>query len=131
MTKYEFTFGVNEEAKFRRVMERLDPEEYTVIKEIYPVDLENIKTCERKTEMEMEPEAALTFRLGMKEVKIRRDRTEEELAEEKRINDQHTVHVHVKVDGMNADGTFVDPNAVGTLADPNFVIKKLEGIQLK
>jgi hypothetical protein len=36
----------------------------------------------------------------MKNVKIRRERTEEELAEEKRINDQHTVTITVKVDGM-------------------------------
>jgi hypothetical protein len=45
----------------------------------------------------MDPEAALTFRLGMKAVKIRRERTEEELAEEKELNDRNTIRINVQV----------------------------------
>ena len=100
MTKYTFTFDLDEEAKFRRIVERLDPDEFTVVEDIHPKDPENARYSERETVMEMDPEAALTFRMGMKNVKIRRERTEEELAEEKRINDQHTVTITVKVDGL-------------------------------
>jgi hypothetical protein len=100
MTKYTFNFEREEENKFRHIMDRLEPKEFTVLEEIHPVDPENAKHCDRETIMEMDPEAALTFRMGMKNVKIRRERTEEELAEEKRINDQHTVTITVKVDGM-------------------------------
>jgi len=109
MTKYTFTIPAIEETKFREVMSRLDPDEFEVIEDIRPIDTTNIKNCDRQTIMVMDPEAALTFRLGMKNVKIRRERTEEELAEEKRINDQHTVKITVKVDGLNADGTINSP----------------------
>lgn len=98
--KYTFTFGPQEETKFQKIMAKLEPDEFTIINEIHPVDPENVKYCDRETVMDMDPEAALTFRLGMKLLKIRRDRTEEELAEEKRINDQHIVKITVKVDGL-------------------------------
>jgi len=100
MTKYTFTFEPDAERKFKEVLSRLEPEEYTVIEEIRPVDhkeIDNIKYVDRQTVIEMDPEAALTFRMGMKDVKIRRERTEEELAEEKRIHDQHTITVNVMV----------------------------------
>ncbi len=108
-TQYTFTFGPDEEQKFRKIVERLDPDEFTVTEEIHPIDPNDVRYCDRQTIMTMEPEAALTFRLGMKNVKIRRDRTEEELVEEKRISDQHTVHVTVKVDGLNVPGTGTTP----------------------
>ncbi len=131
--KYTFKFGADEEGKFRRIVERLEPEEYTVLEEISIIDLDNPRTSERQTVMDMDPEAALTFRLGMKNVIIRRERTEEELAEEKRINDQHKITITVKVDGMNADGTMSIPtiNTDGSLLDPNVLAEKLEGIQLR
>ena len=131
--KYTFKFTPQEEGKFRRIIERLDPEEFTVIEEVSIVNPEEPKTSDRQMVMEMDPEAALTFRLGMKHVVIRRERTEEELAEEKRINDQHTVKITVKVNGMNADGTMSIPaiNTDGSLLDPNVLANKLEGIQLR
>ena len=132
MTKFTFTIPADEEAKFRRIVERLEPEEYTVLEEIHPINPDDARSCDRQTIMEMDPEAALTFRLGMKWVKIRRERTEEELAEEKRINDQHTVKITVRVDGMNPDGSFnVADDTKGSLLDPNVLAEKLEGIQLK
>ena len=131
MTKFTFTIPVDEEAKFKRIVERLEPEEYTVLEEIHPIDEKDVRNCDRQTIMEMDPEAALTFRLGMKHVKIRRERTEEELAEEQRINDQHTVRITVKVNGMNPDGTFtVDDSTKGSLLDANILAEKLEGIDL-
>jgi hypothetical protein len=131
--KYTFKFGAEEEGKFRRIVERLEPEEYTVLEEISIIDLDNPRTSERQAVMDMDPEAALTFRLGMKNVIIRRERTEEELAEEKRINDQHKVTITVKVDGMNADGTMSNlfPIEKGSLLDPKVLAEKLEGIQLR
>lgn len=100
MTKFTFTFDPSEDAKFRRILERLDPGEFTIIQEIHPVDDTDIRNSDRETIMEMDPEAALTFRLGMKFLKIRRERTEEELAEEKRIDDMNTVKITVKVNGL-------------------------------
>ena len=132
MTKYTITVIADEEAKFKRIMERLEPEEYTVLEELHPIKEDDVRTCDRQTIIEMDPEAALTFRLGMRYVKIRRERTEEELAEEKRLDDMNTVRITVKVDGMNADGSFtVDDATKGSLLDANILAEKLEGIQLK
>jgi hypothetical protein len=111
MTEYTFTFEQAEEAKFRRCLDRLDPDEYRIIKDVYLVKPEEPRYSDKAMVIEMEPDAALTFRLGMKNVKIRRARTEEELAEEKRIEDQHKITINVKVDGMNADGTMAAPDS--------------------
>jgi len=100
MTKYTFTFEPGDEKKFREVLSRLEPEEYNITEDVRPVDHKpdaDIRYVDRQMVIEMDPEAALTFRLGMKQVKIRRERTEEELAEEKRINDQHTITITVQV----------------------------------
>jgi len=94
---YTFTFGKDEEKKFKRILERLEPEEYTVVKDIFVVDPEHMRESELSTVMEMDPESALTFRLGMKYLTIRRFRTEEELAEEKALDDQNTVRITVVV----------------------------------
>lgn len=98
--KYTFTFDYQDEPKFREVLSRLDPDEYTIVEDIRPVTPkgdEDIRYVDRQMVLDMDPEAALTFRLGMKFVKIRRERTEEELAEEKEINDRHTIKVTVHV----------------------------------
>ena len=100
MTKYTFTFDPKSEGKFREVLSRLDESEYNILEEVRPVDHkegEDLRYVDRQMIIEMDPEAALTFRLGMKAVKIRRERTEEELAEEKAINDRHTIRVNVIV----------------------------------
>ena len=97
MTNYTFTFPKDEEGKFRRIMERLDESEYQVVSGIEPVDKENPRYSELQTVMEMDPEAALTFRMGMKELKIRRARTEEELAAEREIEERNTIKVTVIV----------------------------------
>lgn len=97
MTKYTFTFDADSEPKFRNVLSRLDPSEYVVLEDILPVDKDAPKTSDRTTIMEMDAEAALTFRLGMKAVTIRRDRTEEELAEEKINEDRHKIKITVVV----------------------------------
>jgi len=101
MTKYTFTFPYTEEQVFRGVVSRLDPDEFVIIEDIHPVPLkegENERYVDRTTVMEMEPEAASTFRFRMgNTLKIRRERTEEELAEEKELDERHKVKVTVIV----------------------------------
>ena len=100
MTKYTFTFDPKDERKFREVLSRLDDGEYTILEDVRPVDHKegiDIREIDRQMIIEMDPEAALTFRLGMKFVKIRRERTEEELAEEKELHDRNTIRINVEV----------------------------------
>lgn len=80
--QYTFTFDYDQEQQFRRIMDRLEPDEFTVSEEIHATDPDMPRTSQRQTVMEMEPEAASMFRLGMKNIKIRRTRTKEELAAE-------------------------------------------------
>jgi len=98
--KYTITFEPGEERKFREVLSRLDPEEYTVVEDVRLVDHKDDadpRYVDRQTIIDMDPEACLTFRLGMRNVKIRRERTEEELAEEKELNDRNTIRINVQV----------------------------------
>ena len=101
MTKYVMTFDPKDERKFREVLSRLDESEYNILEEVRPIDHKpedaNDPYLDRQMIIEMDPEAALTFRLGMKFVKIRRERTEEELAEEKELHDKNTIKVTVHV----------------------------------
>ena len=100
MTKYTFTFDPKDERKFREVLSRLDESAYNILEEVRPIDHkpeDDLRYIDRQMIIEMDPEAALTFRLGMKFVKIRRERTEEELAEEKELHDKNTIKVTVHV----------------------------------
>ena len=109
MPKYTFTFEPSFERKFREVLGRLDETEYTVIEDIRPVlknDDDDVRYANRQSIMEMDEEPALTFRLGMgNNIKIRRERTEEELAEEKALHDANTIKVTIKVDGLDTGGS--------------------------
>ena len=104
MTEYTFTFEREAETNFRRCLERLEPDEYNIVKDIYLVKQEDPRYSERECVIEMEPEACLTFRLGMKAVKIRRARSEEELAADKEIEDRHTIRINVQVPTMSDPG---------------------------
>jgi hypothetical protein len=100
MIKYTFTFAPEDERKFREVLSRLDDDEYNILEEVQPVEHKpdaDLRYVDRQMVIEMDPEAALTFRLGMKTVKIRRERTEEELAEEKELHDRNTIKVTIQV----------------------------------
>jgi hypothetical protein len=108
-TKYTFTFPSEEERQFGRILERLDPSEYNVLEPIGPVDKENPRRSDRQTIMEMDPEAALTFRMGMKELKIRRERTEEELAAEKERDERNKVKIVIQVPPDQMPGTTKAP----------------------
>lgn len=98
--KYTFTFDREAEGKFRNILGRLDPDEYITHKEITVLEDEKRPKYDwkRETILEMEPEACLTFRMGMGDaIKIRRERTEEELAAEKALEEANTVKITVKV----------------------------------
>ena len=98
--EYTFTFEQADEKRFNTIKDRLDPEEYEVIEETHLVNPDQGRYSEMATKIAMDPEAASTFRFGMKQLKIRRTRTEEELAEEKVQEEKNTVTITVKVDGL-------------------------------
>lgn len=91
--QYTFSFEPSDERLFRRIMSRLDDDEYTVVKDIIQDATDKYNRPLMSTIMEMDPEAASMFRLGMKELTIRRTRTEEELAEEQALKDKNTVKI--------------------------------------
>ena len=97
--EYTFTFDKDDERQFRQIMSRLDLDEFTVSKDISPVNADDPLYSDLSTVMEMEPGAASMFRLGMKHVIIRRTRTEEELAEEKAKKEANTIVVKVYTGG--------------------------------
>jgi ArsR family metal-binding transcriptional regulator len=97
-TQYTFTFGADDEKTFRRIQSRLDDDEYTVVKDIERVVPDN-SYSDLTTTIIMVPEAASTFRFGMKKVNIRRFRTEEELAAEEAEAAKNRITITVKVDG--------------------------------
>lgn len=99
MEQYTFTFENGAERKFNDVLSRLSEDEYRVIEGTKLVDETEPRTSDKQTVIEMDPEAALTFRLGMKWLKIRRTRTEEELKVEADLKAKNTIKVTVKVDG--------------------------------
>lgn len=101
MVKYTFRFPYTEEQVFNSVMSRLDPDEFVVIEAVHPVEVREGETeryVDRTAVIEMEPEAASTFRFRMGSLlKIRRERTEEELAEEAEEAERHKVRVTIMV----------------------------------
>jgi len=98
--EYTFTFEQSEEKRFRNIMSRLDPDEYVIVQDFHLVDPDNARYSEMAVIIQMEPEAASTFRFGMKQLKIRRKRTEEELAAEKEREEKNKITITVKVDGL-------------------------------
>ena len=82
-TEYTFTFDQDDQKRFNTIKDRLDPDEFEVVEDTHLVNPENARNSDLETKIKMDPEAASTFRFGMKHLKIRRTRNEEELAEEK------------------------------------------------
>lgn len=101
MTKYTFKFSKSSEYNFKDIMSRLDESEYNVIETFTDVEPEKGTDFDRMTIIEMDPESALMFRLGMPKLKIIREKSEEEQKEqEERIN-KNKVTIKVKVNGLN------------------------------
>lgn len=103
-TQYTFTFDPDDEKNFRRIMDRLDPDEFTIEEAIHQTEPDKGRASTLSTQMTMVPEAASTFRFGMKEVKIRRYRTEAEEAEIKAREEKNKITITVKVDGWDGTG---------------------------
>lgn len=98
MTKYTYTFNKENEGKFKEVLSRLDPDEYNIIEDIKLLDETDPRYSDRQAIIEMDSEACLTFRMRLGTgIKIRRERTEEELATEKELSDKNTVRITVFV----------------------------------
>lgn len=98
--QYTFTFPQEEESRFKKIMGRLEEDEYEIVEPISPVDKDNPRYSELQTVAIMEPEAASTFRFGMKQLKIKRLRSEEEEAELQAREDRHKVTIKVKTGGV-------------------------------
>lgn len=96
--KYTFTFDNDRERKFREVLNRLDESEYSIIQDVtlLPEVVPN-KPPQKQAIISMDPESCLTFRLGMREINIRRERTDEELIEEKALIDSNKITIKVIV----------------------------------
>ena len=95
--KYTLTFDITEKNKFSAILSRLNDEEYTIIEDISIVSDTNKYVSECRTIIDMDTECALTFKMGMKTVKLRKERSAEELEQEKERNDRHVVSVTVKI----------------------------------
>ena len=104
MPKYTFTFDQPNERKYKEILNRLDEGEceYTIIEDIKLLDPEYPRTSYRQVIIETDPESCLTFRLGMT-LKIRRERTEEELAAEKERDDRNTIRINVIMPGATGE----------------------------
>jgi hypothetical protein len=94
---YTFTIPRDEKSKFEAILARQDPADYEIVEEMSMVKPDDPRYSDYKMVANMDPETCLTFRMGMKNVKIRRARTEEELAEEKELADRHKIKVTVHV----------------------------------
>lgn len=106
--QYTFIFDKIDEKKFREIMNRLDPDEFTVLEEIAAYDNPSKKSWEgpqMRTVMVMDPEAASTFRFGMKKLNIRRLRTEEEEEAERKLIEDNTIRINVTVPQNPSNGT--------------------------
>lgn len=95
--EYTFTFEKAAQGRFLDIMGRLDPGYHTIIKEISMVNPEDPRYSDLTTTVDMDPEDCLTIRMGMKNVNIRRKRSEEEEAADKALDDRHKITVRVQV----------------------------------
>jgi hypothetical protein len=103
MEEYTFTFKTENERKFRQVMDRLEPDEYVVIQDIHDPRTEEEKTKYEKylqCTLGMEPEAALTFRMSMTELNIKRKRSDEDQAKEDERQNRNVIKVRVSTGPM-------------------------------
>lgn len=101
LTQYTFTIDNEDATRFNSIMDRLDPDEFVVVEALHkiPPVREHDRQCEMQAIIEMEPEAASTFRFGMKRVTIKRLRSAEEEAEKQSIEDRNKVKITVHGDG--------------------------------
>jgi hypothetical protein len=100
MNKYTFRFSKADESEFNEILSRLEEDEFTILAPTTDYLEKNKDGVDRQTIIEMDAQAALTFRLGMKHLKIERERTEEEKKEREDLINSNIVTVKVKVNGL-------------------------------
>jgi hypothetical protein len=102
LTQYTFTIDNEDEGRFNSIMNRLDPDEFVVVEPLHkiPAAREHDRQSEMQAIIKMEPEAASTFRFGMKRVGIKRLRSEEEEAEKQAIEDRNKIKITVYENGV-------------------------------
>lgn len=97
MNKYTLKFAPERLRDFNGVLSRLEEGDYVIVQE--PTQETPARRSSEYTAIVMaSPEIMFTFRMGIKGLIIKRERTEEELAEEQRIIEERTVRVSVNVD---------------------------------
>ena len=102
MPKYTFSFDRTNERHFNNVLERLEPAYYIIHRPVEDfVDPKHPNDKRKSTVMEMDTADAVQFTMAMgNDINIRRERTEDELVEEKALHDANTVKITVKVNGL-------------------------------
>lgn len=100
MNKYTFRFSKSDESEFNEILSRLEEDEFTILEPTADYLEKNKDGVDRQTIIKMDAQAALTFRLGMKHLKIERERTEEEKKEREDLINSNIVTVKVKVGGL-------------------------------
>lgn len=98
--QFTFTFANADERQFKRVLNQLGPDEYTVVEDIHMVKPDLGRASDLKAVYKMDPETALMFRLSMKNVNIKQQRSEEEEAARKALIDSNKIKISVKVAGL-------------------------------
>lgn len=104
MNKYTFKFSKVYEAKFRSVLSRLDDDEFNLIEDIQLDEPDRPRESLLKAVVEMDEMAALTFRLGIVDIKISKEMTEKERKKRDDMINKHIVKVNVKVFDQPAAG---------------------------
>jgi hypothetical protein len=107
--QYTFTFDKSEERKFRSTLALLEEEttesNYELIKDVHMINPESPRDSDLCAVLTMEPESALTFRLGMRYLKIHKHRSDEDQAARDALIASNKITIKVKVDGMKPMST--------------------------
>ena len=95
MRKFTLTFDKAQLRVFNGILGRLEEGEYTLVKEP-TLEIVDRKEC-YVAEVQMDEISALTFRMGMRNLLMKMERTAEEQAEIDRIREEKTVRIRVNV----------------------------------
>lgn len=98
MKNYTFTFSRDTEARFNRVLASIDCADYTIVQAIAPLAITGDRdeaSAPLTTVIRTESEVVLAFRMAMPQLTIRRERTEEELAEEQALYEANKITINV------------------------------------
>ncbi len=92
---YTFKFDKDNERRFNTILNNLGEDEYELVEDTKLLDESKGDYSDRQAIYRMGEDTALVFRMGMRTVDIRRERTEEELAEEKALAEANDVKINI------------------------------------